>query len=132
MSQFIATISEIEHCDNLNIIHFNFKNTTLKMMSLELKQDVQVGKTVLLNAKPTNTALAKGIQGLLSLSNQISGKITLIEEGKLLSNIHVKVDDIIFESIITKSSALRMDLKKDDEVSLLIKASELSILKVLS
>ena len=41
-------------------------------------------------------------------------------------------EDILIESIITVDSSKRMDLKENDEVTLLIKASDLSILEVIN
>lgn len=131
MSQITAVITDIESVDNLNIVKFDFSGQPLKMMSLGLSEDVAVGKRVILGVKPTHIAIGKDLSGLLSYSNQIPSKIISCEHGKLLSSIKLSVQDIMLESIITLESALRMDLKEDDEVTIMIKASQLSILEVL-
>jgi molybdopterin-binding protein len=131
MSQITAVITDIESVDNLNIVKFDFSGQPLKMMSLGLSEEVAVGKRVILGVKPTHIAIGKNLSGLLSYSNQIPSKIISCEHGKLLSSIKLSVQDIMLESIITLESALSMDLKEDDEVTIMIKASQLSILEVL-
>jgi hypothetical protein len=74
MSNFIATIKKINSVDNLNIVEFDFNGLTLKMMSLDLNDDVQIGKKVNFLVKPTNISLAKNLIGEISLSNQIVAK----------------------------------------------------------
>lgn len=131
MSQIKAIITQIETVDNLNIVKFDFCGHGLEMMGLGLSDEISVGKEVILGIKPTHIAIGKDFSGLVSYSNQIKAKITSCENGKLLSSIKLSVEDVVLESIITVESTLRMDLKVDDDVTMMIKASELSILKVL-
>lgn len=131
MSQIKAIITHIETVDNLNIVKFDFNGQPLKMMSLGLSDDIAVGKEVVLGIKPTHIAIGKEFSGFLSYSNHIKSKIISCEHGKLLSSIKLSAQDIVLESIITLESALSMDLKVEDEVTMMIKASELSILEVL-
>ncbi len=132
MSQFVATIKKIQTVDSLNIVEFSFSKFTLKMMSLDLSKDVQIGKKVKLSVKPTNIIIAKDLFGEISLSNQLVVTIDNIENGELLSSIILKIDDVYFESIITVDSSKRMNLQKGDEVKALIKASNLSIEEILN
>jgi molybdopterin-binding protein len=132
MSQFVATIKKIQTVDSLNIVEFSFSKFTLKMMSLDLNKDVQIGKKVKLSVKPTNIIIAKDLFGEISLSNQLVATIDSLENGELLSSIILKIDDVYFESIITVDSSKRMNLQKGDEVKALIKASNLSIEEILN
>ncbi len=125
-----ATIKDIQNVDNLNIVKFDFYDTTLTMMSLELNDSVRVGTKAKLAIKPTHVAVAKNLSGELSYSNQLKAKVTSIENGKLLSSIKLKYFDTIIESIITSSSSKRMNLHVEDDVIVLIKASELSISEI--
>ena len=131
MSKLKAKIKEIQTVDSLNIVSFDFFGTTLTMMSLELKDEIKVGKNVSLAIKPTTVAIAKNFFGDISYSNQIKCNINSIEIGELLCSIKLITNGISFESIITTKSAKRLDLKKEDEVTAFIKASEISILEVL-
>jgi molybdopterin-binding protein len=132
MSQLVATIKKINNIDNLNIVEFDFFGLTLKMMSLDLSNDMQIGKKVKLLVKPSDISIAKNLNGDMSFSNQLVATIESLENGQLLSSVILKVNDVLFESIITKDSSKRMNLQKDDEVTILIKASNLSIQEIIN
>ena len=138
MSQLIATIENIENVENLNIVTFVCNDQTLKMMSLDLSDRVQVGKKVVLGCKPTSVALAKPtidpqeFSGMLSYANQIHVNIASMDVGHLIRSIKLQFGDFALESIITSALVQRMKLNENDEVLALIKANELSIQEVLN
>ena len=127
----IARVKDIKTIDSLNIVEFDFNNITLKMMSLELHKEVKLESKVKLLVKPSNVIISKNYIEDISLSNQTLAKIVAIENGELLSSISLKIGDTTFESIITKESSKRLDLQEVNIVNILIKASDLSILRVL-
>ncbi|MGJ0310943.1 TOBE domain-containing protein [Aliarcobacter cryaerophilus] len=127
----IARVKDIKTIDSLNIVEFDFNNITLKMMSLELHKEVKLESKVKLLVKPSNVIISKNYIEDISLSNQTLAKIVAIENGELLSSISLKIRDTTFESIITKESSKRLDLQEGNIVNILIKASDLSILRVL-
>ncbi len=131
MNTLIATVTKLDTIDNLNIVKFDFSDQTLSMMSLDLSDDIQIGTKVKLITKPSYIAIAKEFSGMLSYSNQLKAKIKELENGKLLSSVKLQIEEFVLESIITFESSQKMDLKVGDEVTAFIKASELSILKVL-
>ena len=131
MSQIIATIKNIRNVDSLNIVEFGFFNHTLKMVSLNLNKQITLNKKVQLSIKPTNILIAKNLQGEISISNQLKAKIVKVENGELLSSILLKIEDTILESIITVDSSKNMNLVEDEEVLILIKASDLFIQEVI-
>lgn len=127
----IARVKDIKTIDSLNIVEFDFNNVTLKMMSLELHKEVKLESKVKLLVKPSNVIISKNYIEDISLSNQTLAKIVAIENGELLSSISLKIGDTTFESIITKESSKRLHLQEGNIVNILIKASDLSILRVL-
>jgi len=131
MNKFIAKITKIQTIENLNIINFDFSSQHLTMMSLDLNEKLKVGSIVELTAKPTHIAIAKKFNGEISYSNQLDAKIININNGELLSSIKLTSGNATCESIITKNSSHRMHLEVGDSVTLFIKASELSIKKIL-
>lgn len=131
MSQIIAKVSQIQKEQNLHIVKFDFEGTALKMMSLDLNDKIKIGTNVALNIKPTHMALARDFSGEVSYSNKIQAKVIKVDNGKLLSSIELQVHDVVLESVITSDSSKRMNIKIDDELTILVKASELSISKVL-
>ena len=132
MNKFIANVKKIDNLDNLNIVSFEFLDQTLSMISLDLNEKIKVGAKVELTANPSHVAIGKGFSGMLSYSNQLKATIDEIENGQLLCNIKLKIKNFILESFITVNSSKKMNLKKDDEVTVFIKATELSILRVLN
>ena len=131
MNYIVATISQIQSVDNINIVSFTHGLQTLKMMSLELNDSFKLGDKVRLGAKSSNISLSKSFDAQLSISNQLPSKILSLDMGELLCRVTLSFSDTQLESIITKDSALRMNLQKDDDVLVLIKSSELSIMEVL-
>ncbi len=128
----IARVKNIKTIDSLNIVEFDFSNIVLKMMSLELHKDIKIGSKVELLVKPSNIVISKKYIEDISLSNQTLAKIVAIENGELLSSISLQVNDTFLESIITKESAQRLNLKENENINILIKASDLSILRILN
>ncbi len=131
MNTFIATVTKMNTIDHLNSVHFSFSNQTLSMISLDLSEDIKIGTRAELTANPSHIAIAKDFSGVLSYSNQLKAKIKAVENGKLLSSVKLQIEEFVLEAIITLQSSQKMDLKAGDEVTAFIKASELSILKVL-
>jgi len=127
MNTLLAVVKQIDNVENLNIVHFDFDGDTLIMMSLDLTDNIKVGTEVKLITKPSHIAIAKEFTGVVSHSNQLKAKIVYIDNGKLLSSIKLQIKESILESIITVNSSQNMNLKVADEVTVFIKASELSI-----
>lgn len=127
MNRFLVKVKKIESVKNLNIVEFIFYNQTLKMMSLDLRDDLLVGSEVELVVKPTHVVIAKEFSGEISCSNILQAKILEVDNGELLSTIRVNVEDYVIDSIITRESSIKMNLKKDDNVTIFIKSSDISI-----
>jgi molybdopterin-binding protein len=131
MNKLIATITDIQNEDSLNIVSFDYHDVRLVMMSLEISKDLSIGTQVVLSVNPSHIGIGKSFDANLSYSNIIEMKIEDIEIGKLLASIKLNHHDNTIESIITANSTKRMQLCKDDKVVAIIKASDLSILEVL-
>ncbi|RLA76685.1 MAG: transporter [Epsilonproteobacteria bacterium] len=130
MSMINASIIEIQSVDNLNIVSFDFSGTTLKMMSLDLSDEMQVGRKVILNVKPFHITIVKEFYGEISYSNKLNAVVQSYENGELLSSVKLLVNGVVFESIITKELVLEMELKIGDNVIVMIKASDLFIQEI--
>jgi len=132
MSMINASITEIQSVDSLNIVSFDFLGTSLKMMSLDLNAEMQVGREVRLSVKPFHITIVKDFYGDISYSNRLDAVIKSCENGELLSSVKLLVNGVILESIITKELALEMKLKAGDSVLVMIKANDLSIQEVVN
>lgn len=131
MNKFEAKVIDIDSLENLTIVQFNFKNITLSMMSLGLS-NIDIGTKVILSVNASHIAIAKSFTGDISLSNRLDCVIKKLDKGKLLSSLSLDFQGTILTSIITTNSVNRMNLKENDEIIAFIKASELSIQKVIS
>jgi molybdopterin-binding protein len=130
MNRIAAVITAIDSFDGINIVSFVADSQPMRMMALELNKRLQVGSKVILGVKASNIALAGGLKGVLSISNQLKVKIERVDNGELLSSVKFRFAGSLIESIITRDSSMRMNLRPGDEVVALIKSSELSILEV--
>jgi len=126
-----TTVKKIHNHEELNIVEFDFKNTTLSMMGLELPNGIKKGTQVILGVKPSHVTIAKSYNLEVSYSNKIKGQIIDIIEGKLLCNIIISCQDTKIESLITKRTKENMHLKITDKVTVLIKSTELFIKEIL-
>lgn len=131
MNKLEAVVSKINSLDNLTIAQFDFKGINLSMMSLELS-DIYVGKSVILKVNASHISIAKNFIGDISLSNKLDCIIDKLSKGVLLSSLKLNVKGTIITSIITTNSVNRMNLKEKDKVTALVKASDLSIQKVIT
>jgi len=65
----------------------------------------------------------------LSARNQLPGTIEEIQIGDIMAHVTVRVGDNIVESVITRSSAQELGLKKGDAVKVVVKSTEVMIQK---
>ena len=64
----------------------------------------------------------------LSARNQLKGKVSNVELGAVMANIKIEVEDPnVITAVITKESAERLGLKEGDDVTALIKSTEVII-----
>ena len=64
----------------------------------------------------------------LSERNQLKGKVTNVELGAVMANIKIDVSEPnTITAVITKESAERLGLKEGDDVTALIKSTEVII-----
>lgn len=98
------------------------------MLSLELEPTITIGTIVHLGVKSTHVAIAKSLDGLLSFENRLNGKVVSIENGEILSSICIDIEGFLVESIISLESKKRMNLQKDDSVTVLINSADISLI----
>jgi len=65
----------------------------------------------------------------LSARNQIRGQVKDLKLGNVMAHIVVQVGDNEIESVITRRSAEEMGLEVGDEVTVVIKSTEVMIQK---
>lgn len=65
----------------------------------------------------------------LSARNQLEGIVEDVQVGSIMAHVTVRVGSNLVESVITRRSAEEMKLKKGDKVKVVIKSTEVMLLK---
>jgi len=130
MNYIKASVTSIDSFEGITIVGFRAGTETLTMMSLELDSSLQIGSEVILAIKATTVSLAAEKSAMLSISNQLPVRIQSIDIGELLCSVKLLFEGTLIESIITRNSVLRMDLKPEDDIVVLVKASDLAIAEI--
>jgi molybdopterin-binding protein len=65
----------------------------------------------------------------ISARNQLKGRVTSVKLGAVMAEVVVQVGGNELVAAITRSSVERMGIKEGDEVSAIIKATEVMIAK---
>jgi len=65
----------------------------------------------------------------LSARNQLPGTVESIQIGTIMAHVNVKVGENLIESVITRTSAEELGLKKGDPVRVVVKSTEVMIQK---
>jgi molybdopterin-binding protein len=65
----------------------------------------------------------------LSARNQLSGIVEEVHLGDIMAHVVVKVGENAIESVITRTSAEELGLKKGDSVRVVVKSTEVMIQK---
>lgn len=132
MSDLVATVTAIESVERLHRVRCLCSTIELSLITLELGEDVFPGTKVKLTVKPSHVGIGKQISGELSFSNLLDAKILSVENGQLLSRLILEIDEAMqLESVITKNSVEKMDLKEGEKVIAIIKASDLGVIEVM-
>jgi molybdopterin-binding protein len=65
----------------------------------------------------------------LSARNQLPGIVEEVQIGDIMAHVVVRVGDNLIESVITRTSAEELGLKKGDHVRAVVKSTEVMIQK---
>jgi molybdate transport system regulatory protein len=65
----------------------------------------------------------------LSARNQLPGTIVDVQLGDIMAHVVVRVGESLVESVITRTSAEELKLKKGDSVRVVVKSTEVMIQK---
>nr|WP_246464569.1 TOBE domain-containing protein [Undibacterium seohonense] len=75
-------------------------------------------------------AIAKNLQGQISLRNRFPGKIVGLEIGKVLTRVvFVIAGSYLINSVITSRSAHKLALSLGDDIEGLVKSNEMNLLR---
>ncbi|NPA51468.1 MAG: tobe domain protein [Aquificae bacterium] len=131
MNKIKGFISKIETSGNISIVEIDVDHEKLFSIIIGDREDfLKLGKEVFVIFKETEVSIAKNFSGEISLKNQFKCKISDINMGKLLTQVTLTWNNNTIKSIITTSSAKRLDLKIEDQVTAFVKTNEISIMEI--
>jgi len=130
MNRLKGIIKTIQTAETINKVVVSCMDTEISCVTLDLPEDFQKGREVSVIFKETEVALAKNIEGAISISNLFACVVEEVDEGKILSQVKFLLNESVLSSIITTDSLKRLDIKAGDSISALIKANEVSLERI--
>ena len=90
---------------------------------------LSVGDTIYVLVKGTDIMLAKSFSGMLSARNRAMGIVRQIIQGDVLSKVFVESQGDMLHAFITNTSLKEMNIREGDEVTAIVKSTELILSK---
>lgn len=127
MNKLSAIITGVQRSDSLCCIELDASGIPLSILLFELDPSFSQGQRVQVLFKETEVALGKHLSGEISLSNRFRALVKAVRQGDILSDITLDSSAGEFHSIITTRAVERLGLQENDEVAVMVKASQLSL-----
>lgn len=127
MNKLAAVIRKVERHESLYFLELDASGTCLSMLLFDLKPGFSEGSRVQVLFKETEVVLAKRLSGEISFSNRFQAMIVKVGRGNILADIILSCPAGEISSIITVKALDRLALEPGDEVTVMVKASQLSL-----
>ena len=130
MNKLDGIILAIETKDSVSIVDVQVANRHLTATILGSAQEItqwKNGQKVSLYFSEMEVAIAKNLEGQISLRNRLLGIVTSISRGDLLTRVTFDIDGHAIHSVITTRSANTLQLQIGDSVEGLIKSNEMNL-----
>lgn len=132
MNRLEGIIREVTPAGGLTLVEVEVEGirfTSITLRTPGQAPDLQAGQPVVVGFNETETSIAKGLQGGLSIRNRIPGVIRRLEKGQLLTRVHLDFRGRTLHSVITTRSAEGLELTEGEEVLALVKTNEILLLR---
>jgi len=90
---------------------------------------LSAGDSICVIIKGTDIMLAKSISGILSARNRTRGLVKQIIRGDVLSKVLIESQGDVLHAIITNASLDEMKINSGDEITAIVKSTELILSK---
>ena len=87
------------------------------------------GDSITVLIKGTDVMLAKSFSGMISARNRVSGIVKRIIRGDVVSKVFVESQEEMLHAIITNTSLEEMDISEGNEITAIVKSTELILYK---
>jgi molybdate transport system regulatory protein len=130
MNVLNGKISSLQTSDRLTIVTLDVSGILLKSIIIEnpdtvsyLKQD----NPIQVMFKETEVVIGKGAEIAVSMENRIPGKITEMTNGELLCNLILETNAGKIKATLTSESVSKLKLYLDENVTALVKTTEIML-----
>jgi molybdopterin-binding protein len=130
MNTLSGTIWDIETYSTLNIVRVKVEDFMFKIFTLELSEAISPGKQIQLLFKETAVIISDNIDTRISASNMLIGKVSELVKGELFSEVHLETSAGLFNSLITTDLMMDFGIRKNSEVAVFVKASDISLAEI--
>jgi len=87
------------------------------------------GDSITVLIKGTDVMLVKSFSGMISARNRVSGVVKGVIRGDVVSKVFVESQEEMLHAIITNTSLREMDIKEGNEITAIVKSTELILYK---
>ena len=132
MNRLSGKIENIETKNSLSFVSIKVGTVTLFAIVMQTQQNsprLKIGNPIQVVFKATEVIISTGLVDHISLQNRLAGKIYTIESGLLMSRLLLKTEIGMLTSVIPTVSVNRLELKVDSEITAMIKANNLILIK---
>ncbi len=132
MNRLSGKIENIETKNSLSFVSIKVRTATLfaiVMQTLQNSPHLKIGNPIQVVFKATEVIISTGLVDHISLQNRLAGKIYTIESGLLMSRLLLKTEIGMLTSVIPTVSVNLLELKVDSEITAMIKANNLILIK---
>jgi molybdate transport system regulatory protein len=133
MNKLTGTITQIQQSGAILLVDVDINGQSFSALLIESAlqpQWLQKGNAVDVVFKETEVSLAKGLSGLISMRNRMVCRVLQVNQGELLSNVKLQFQNVEITSAITTRSVNSLQIKVGDEIEALVKANEISLMKI--
>ena len=132
MNRLEVTIKQVMNSGGIVMVDMETAGLTMTALLIDAPHNpswLKQGNLIFAVFKETEVSIAKDFSGKISLRNKIPCRVVNIVRGELMSIIHMAFMDNQIQSAITTRSVDMLELKKDDEVTAMIKANEITLMQ---
>ncbi len=132
MNRIEVIIKQVMNSGGIVMVDMEAAGLTLTALLIDAPHNpdwLKPGNVIYAVFKETEVSIAKDFSGKISLRNKIPCRVSYIERGELMSIIHLTRNACQLQSAITTRSVDLLELKKDDEVTAMIKSNEITLMQ---
>jgi molybdopterin-binding protein len=131
MNSFKGHIIKIEVKDQLSIVSIQISDENklhaVVVETPETAEYLSINQEIKVLFKETEVIIGKGNDLAVSIQNRISGVVTHIEKGVLLTKVTIKTRIGDIESIISTRAVHELNIKQNDSVVAMVKLNEIML-----